>query len=187
MRRSFLIALVATMGLLPGCGSDSGGSSAPSPARTPTAAHRITVTSTAFTEGGTIPRRHTCDGEDVSPPLAFSGVPTDTTGLVLMMEDPDAPHGTFTHWLVWNIGPRTTELAADQAPRGATQGRNGFGRTGYGGPCPPRGDSPHHYVVTVYAADRRLDLAPDATPDDVRRALTDHTLATGTLTGRYGR
>ncbi|MFF4543767.1 YbhB/YbcL family Raf kinase inhibitor-like protein [Streptomyces sp. NPDC001406] len=187
MRRSFLIALVAAMGLLPGCGSDSGGSSAPSPAPTPTASHRITVTSSAFTEGGTIPRRHTCDGEDVSPPLAFSGVPADTTGLVLMMEDPDAPHGTFTHWLAWNIGPRTTELAAGQAPQGATQGRNGFRKTGYGGPCPPRGDNPHHYVVTVYAADRRLDLAPDATPDDVRRALTDHTLATGTLTGRYGR
>ncbi|MFE0515264.1 YbhB/YbcL family Raf kinase inhibitor-like protein [Streptomyces sp. NPDC058964] len=184
MRRSFLIAaVVTTMGTLPGCGSGTGGSSAP----TPSASHRVTVTSSAFAENGTIPRRYTCDGEDVSPPLAFSGVPADTTGLVLVVADPDAPRGTFTHWLMWDIGPRTTELPAGRVPPGAVQGRNGFGKTGYGGPCPPRGDKPHHYAFSVYAADRRPDLAPDATLDDVRRALAGHTLAVGTLTGRYGR
>ncbi|MFJ3309766.1 YbhB/YbcL family Raf kinase inhibitor-like protein [Streptomyces sp. NPDC086549] len=184
MRRNFLTAvLVTTMGILPSCGDAKGGSSVP----TPSASHRIAVTSSAFTEGGTIPRRHTCDGEDVSPPLAFSGVPADAGGLALVVEDPDAPHGTFTHWLMWDIGPHTTELAAGQVPPGATQGRNGFRKTGYGGPCPPRGDKPHHYVFSVYATDRPLDLTAGATPDGIRRALAGHTLATGTLTGRYGR
>ncbi|MFF3462279.1 YbhB/YbcL family Raf kinase inhibitor-like protein [Streptomyces sp. NPDC001984] len=184
MRLCLLIVTVVTaMAVVAGCGDGDGGSPAP----TPTAAHRVTVTSSAFAEGGTIPRRHTCDGEDLSPPLAFTGVPSHTTELVLLVEDLDAPHGRFTHWLTWRIDPHTTELAAGQAPPGATQGRNGFGRNGYGGPCPPKGDQPHHYVFSVYAADRRLDLPAGATPDDLQRALAGHTLATGTLTGRYGR
>ncbi|MGW7382868.1 YbhB/YbcL family Raf kinase inhibitor-like protein [Streptomyces sp. NPDC054794] len=184
MRRSFVIAVVvAGMGLASGCGDGGGGTSAP----TPTAAHAVGVTSPAFTDGGTIPRRYTCDGEDVSPPLAFSGVPADTAALALLVEDPDAPHGTFTHWVAWGIDPHTTALTTGQTPPGATQGRNGFRKSGYGGPCPPKGDKPHRYVFSVYASDRPLGLAADATPDDVRRALSGHTLATGTLTGRYGR
>jgi Raf kinase inhibitor-like YbhB/YbcL family protein len=184
MRLNLMIVTVVTaMGVVSGCGDGRTGSSAP----TPTAAHDLAVTSPAFPDGGTIPRRYTCDGDDVSPPLAFTGVPAGAASLALLVEDPDAPHGTFTHWLVWDIGPHTTNLGTGQAPTGAVEGRNGFGRTGYGGPCPPRGDRPHRYVFSLYATDRRLSLAPGATPDDLRHALAGHTLASGTLTGRYGR
>ncbi|OIK27573.1 hypothetical protein VT52_011185 [Streptomyces malaysiense] len=149
------------------------------------------MTSTAYPDGGTVPRRFTCDGADVSPPLAFSGVPAGTRSLAVTVRDLDAPGGTFTHWLIWDIDAGTRRLSAGAHPRGAVEGRNGFGRTGYGGPCPPHGDHPHHYVLTVYAADRRPPLSPaasaGASPDDLRRALSGHTLATGTLTGRYGR
>ncbi|MEU7059715.1 YbhB/YbcL family Raf kinase inhibitor-like protein [Streptomyces sp. NPDC046197] len=182
MRRLVIVAAAAALGVLAGCTGEGGGSAV----RTPTASGRITVSSPAFTEGGTIPRRYTCDGADLSPPLAFSGVPAHALGLVLLTEDNDAPHGPFTHWLAWDIDPHTARLSAGQAPPGATQGRNSFGKTGYNGPCPPRG-KPHHYVFTLYAADRRLGLTRDATTADVKRALARHTLAVGSLTGHYGR
>ncbi|MGI5458861.1 YbhB/YbcL family Raf kinase inhibitor-like protein [Streptomyces sp. CA-249302] len=182
-RRLVILAAAAALGLASGCGDDGGGTSAPAPS----AAQRLTVSSPAFTDGGTIPRRYTCDGENVSPPLTVSGAPSTTTTLAVLVQDPDAPHGTFTHWLLWNADPHGTRWPAGQPPQGAVQGRNGFKKTGYGGPCPPKGDKPHHYVFSVYAADRTLDLPSTASPDDVKRALTGHTLATGTLTGRYGR
>ncbi|MER5541085.1 YbhB/YbcL family Raf kinase inhibitor-like protein [Streptomyces sp. NPDC002589] len=181
MRRSWVMA-VAAMAVVAGCGDDGGPATAPSPG-----AVHLTVTSTAYGDGGTIPRRHTCDGADVSPPLALAGVPARTASLALLLRDPDAPHGTFTHWLVWDIDPHTRQLAAGERPQGATEGRNDFKRPGYGGPCPPRGDRPHHYVLTVYAGDRRLSLAPGAAPADLLRALSGHTLAVGTLMGRYSR
>ena len=181
-RRLVIFAAAAAVGLASGCGDDGAGASVPAPS----ASQRITVSSTAFADGGTIPRRHTCDGENVSPPLAFSGVPSGTAGLAVLAEDPDAPHGTFTHWLVWNADPSQTRWTSGQVPQGAVQGRNGFRKTGYGGPCPPKG-RPHHYVFSVYAADRTLDLAADASAADVKRALSGHTLASGTLTGLYGR
>jgi Raf kinase inhibitor-like YbhB/YbcL family protein len=143
--------------------------------------------STAFVDGGTIPRLFTCDGANVSPPLAIGGVPGKTTSLALTLQDPDAPRGAFTHWLVWDIRPHTTRLIAGERPEGATEGRNDFRTKGYRGPCPPQGDRPHRYVLTVYAADHHPDLAPDATAEDLRQNLSGHTLATGTLTGRYGR
>ncbi|GHE01459.1 hypothetical protein GCM10010339_20750 [Streptomyces alanosinicus] len=177
------VTAVAAMALVTGCGDGGGPAAAP-----PTgAAQRLTVTSPAYGDGGTIPRRHTCDGTDVSPPLALTAVPARTAGLALVLRDPDAPHGAFTHWLVWDIDPHTRQLPAGERPQGATEGRNDFKRPGYGGPCPPRGDRPHHYVLTVYATDRRLSLAPDASVSDLLRALSGHTLATGSLTGRYGR
>ncbi|MCI3271695.1 YbhB/YbcL family Raf kinase inhibitor-like protein [Streptomyces cylindrosporus] len=179
-----LAAAAAALGLAAGCGDDGGGgTSVPAPSAT----RRLTVSSPAFTEGGTIPRRYTCDGEDVSPPLTVTGVPAATTTLAVLLQDPDAPHGTFTHWLLWNADPHQTRWPAGQPPQGATEGRNGFKKTGYGGPCPPKGSEPHHYVLSVYAADRTLDLPSTASADDVKRALTGHTLASGTLTGRYGR
>ncbi|WP_367320244.1 YbhB/YbcL family Raf kinase inhibitor-like protein [Streptomyces sp. HUAS ZL42] len=180
--RYVIVAATAALGLVAGCGDDESDSGVPAPS----ASQRITVTSPAFTEGGTIPRRYTCDGEDVSPPLHLAAVPANTSELVLLAEDPDAPHGTFTHWLVWGVGPHDTDWPAGEVPRDAEQGRNGFEKTGYGGPCPPKG-KPHHYVFTVYATDQPLDLRADASADDVRSALTGHTLAAGTLTGRYGR
>ncbi|MER6732240.1 YbhB/YbcL family Raf kinase inhibitor-like protein [Streptomyces puniciscabiei] len=187
MRRSWMIAVAATA-VTAGCGGGGGPAAAPSPtAPSPTAVHRLTVSSTAFPDGGTIPRRNTCDGADVSPPLALGAVPAHTASLALLLRDSDAAHGTFTHWLVWDIAAHTTRLAAGEHPRGATEGRNDFGRTGYGGPCPPRGDRPHRYVLTVYAVDRRVSLGAGATPADLLRALSGHTLAMGTVTGRYGR
>ncbi|MGW7529901.1 YbhB/YbcL family Raf kinase inhibitor-like protein [Streptomyces sp. NPDC054783] len=182
MRRSWVIAVAATA-FVAGCGD--GGTPADSPS--PTAARRLTVTSTAFADGGTVPRRNTCDGADVSPPLALGAVPAHTASLALLLRDLDAPHGTFTHWLVWNVAPHTTRLSAGEHPPGATEGRNDFGKTGYSGPCPPRGDRPHHYVLTVYAADRRVSPGAGASAADLLRALSGHTLAEGTLTGRYGR
>ncbi|WP_244184125.1 YbhB/YbcL family Raf kinase inhibitor-like protein [Streptomyces cellostaticus] len=182
MRKGWVIA-VAAMAAVSGCGDGGGSTSAPSP----TASHRLTVTSPAYADAGTIPRRYTCEGENVSPPLALAGVPAHTASLALLLQDPDAPRGTFTHWLAWDIDPHTAHLTAGEHPTGAAEGRNGFGRTGYGGPCPPRGDRPHPYVLTVYATDRRPDLAATATPDDLLQALSGHTLATGTLTGWYGR
>ncbi|MFI1762575.1 YbhB/YbcL family Raf kinase inhibitor-like protein [Streptomyces sp. NPDC020800] len=195
MRKGWVIAVAATA-VVSGCGKADGpasdASSAPNAPSSPSvsssgAARRITVTSPAYADAGTIPRRYTCDGENVSPPLAVTGVPAQAVSLALLLQDPDAPHGTFTHWLAWDIDPHTTRLTAGEHPAGAAEGRNGFGGTGYGGPCPPRGDRPHRYVLTVYAADRRPGLAPTATPDDLRQALSGHTLAKGTLTGRYGR
>ncbi|MFF4907371.1 YbhB/YbcL family Raf kinase inhibitor-like protein [Streptomyces sp. NPDC001260] len=180
-----IVVLAALTGLVSACGDGGGGTSVPAPS----AAHRIAVSSAAFGDGGTIPRRHTCDGEDVSPPLAFSGVPATATTLAVLVQDPDAPHGAFTHWLLWNADARRSSWPAGQVPTGAAQGRNGFGKQGYGGPCPPKGtrDSPHHYVFSVYATDRTLRLPAGASADALKRALTGHTLAAGTLTGRYGR
>ncbi|MGW3956328.1 YbhB/YbcL family Raf kinase inhibitor-like protein [Streptomyces sp. NPDC004752] len=185
--RPVIVAVLAVvLGGAAACGGGGAAPSASSPA--PSSGHRIKVTSSAFAEGGTIPRRYTCDGADVSPPLAFSGVPAGAISLALLVEDSDAPHGPFTHWLVWDIAPSTTSLTAGQAPAGATQGRNDFRSPGYRGPCPPPGDRPHHYVFTVYATDRKPDLTPaTATADGLRRALADHTLTSGALTGRYSR
>lgn len=144
----------------------------------------ITVSSTAFTDGGTIPRRYACDGEDVSPPLRFAGIPSGTQELAVLVEDPDAPRGTFVHWVAWGLDPSTATLEQGATPPGT--GTNGFGRRGYGGPCPPRG-APHRYVFTVFALSRRLDLPPGASADQLRRAVADATIAEGRLVGRYGR
>ncbi|MGW2418489.1 YbhB/YbcL family Raf kinase inhibitor-like protein [Streptomyces sp. NPDC001709] len=187
MRRNWVITLAAVSATAVAAGCGGGGGGGPVAVPSPTAAHRLTVTSSAYADGGTVPRRHTCDGADLSPPLALTAVPAHTASLALLLRDRDAGHGMFTHWLVWDVDPHTRQLSAGEHPRGATEGRNGFGRTGYGGPCPPRGDRPHRYVLTVYAVDRRVSLAAGASPADLMRALSGHTLATGTLTGRYGR
>jgi Raf kinase inhibitor-like YbhB/YbcL family protein len=144
----------------------------------------ITVSSTAFADGADVPRRYTCDGENVSPPLSFAGVPPDTEELGLLVEDPDAPSGTFVHWVAWGIDPAKAALAEGEAPSGT--GTNGFGRRGYAGPCPPRG-APHRYVFTVFALSRRPDLAPGASADDLRRAAAGTVLAEGRLVARYAR
>lgn len=171
--------------LTAGCGS-AGGTLAASAAPTPGASGTITVTSPAFANGGTVPRRFTCEGANVSPPLRLSGVPAGAAELVVLVEDPDAPSGTFVHWLMWGVDPHETALSAGAVPKGAVQGRNGSGQRRYGGPCPPSG-KPHQYVFSVLAADARLHLPGDAMVDAVRRALAGHTVGSGTLVGRYGR
>jgi Raf kinase inhibitor-like YbhB/YbcL family protein len=181
--RLFTAALTATLvGLLAGCGSaDEQPDGQP-----PEALMTIVVTSPAFGDGETIPQRFTCDSEDISPPLEFADVPTGAAELALLVEDPDAPSGTFVHWVMWGVDPGQSSVAAGEVPAGAQQGSNDFGRQGYGGPCPPPGD-PHRYVFTVFAASQPLSLVAGSSADDLRRALADHTLAAGALTGRYGR
>jgi Raf kinase inhibitor-like YbhB/YbcL family protein len=144
----------------------------------------ISVSSSAFPDGGDIPRRYGCDGEDVSPPLDFAGVPDGARELALLVEDLDAPSGTFAHWVAWGIDPGKAALAEGESPAGT--GTNGFRRGGYAGPCPPQGAS-HRYVFTVLALSRPLDLAPGASADDLRRAVEGTVLEEGRLAGRYAR
>jgi Raf kinase inhibitor-like YbhB/YbcL family protein len=152
----------------------------------PEAPDEIRLTSTAFDDGATIPERFTCDGDEVSPPLAWSGVPAEARSLALLVEDPDAPGGTFVHWTVFAIPPDTTGMEAGRVPAGAREGENSFGDSAYGGPCPPEGDEPHRYVFTLYALRSEPDLDAGASPEAVRDAVADAALARGQLTGRFG-
>ncbi len=141
------------------------------------------LTSAAFEEGGAIPPRYTCDGGDVSPPLLLSDVPAGTVTLALVMDDPDAPVGTWDHWVAFDM-PVIAELAEGETAPG-TGGENSWGRLGYGGPCPPGGT--HRYFFTVYALDVALGLPEGATKAEVLDAIEGHVLAAATLMGRYGR
>jgi Raf kinase inhibitor-like YbhB/YbcL family protein len=145
----------------------------------------IQITSSAFTEGGKIPRIYTCDDQNVSPPLSWMGVPTDTVSLALIMDDPDAPSGTWVHWVLYNLQPDLTSLEQGKTGLG-TDGKNDFSRLGYGGPCPPRGSS-HRYYIKLYAIDSHLDLKSGATKAQVEGAMRGHILAQGQLMGRYSR
>lgn len=148
------------------------------------------LTSPAFADGGLIPRRYTCDGDDASPPLAWSGVPATTVSLALIADDPDAPRGTWVHWVLYNLPATTTSLPEalptdERLPNGALQGRNDFRRTGYGGPCPPSGT--HRYFFKLYALDTVLSLEPGATKQQLLQAMEGHVLAEAQLMGRYAR
>jgi Raf kinase inhibitor-like YbhB/YbcL family protein len=151
----------------------------------------LQLMSPAFAPNGAIPEEYTADGRGVSPPLRWEDVPEGTKSLVLICEDPDAPSGLFTHWLVYNLPADRTGLdegvPADRTlPDGTAQGRNGFGKIGYGPPAPPRG-RPHRYVFRLSALDTRLDLAPGIDRDELTTAMFNHVLAEGDLTGTYGR
>jgi Raf kinase inhibitor-like YbhB/YbcL family protein len=162
---------------LAGCG---GGESVEGPP--PQAPATIRLTSDAFADGETIPERYTCEGEDVAPALRWDGVPAGAQALALVMEDPDAPSGTFVHWTVLDIPPDAETLPAD-----APEGENSFGDEGYGGPCPPEDDEPHRYVFLLYALEAPLGLDAGAPPQDVRDAIEREAIASGQLTGRFGR
>lgn len=140
------------------------------------------ITSSAFTHEGLIPPKYTCDGDDVSPPLAISEVPDGVSHLVLVVDDPDAPGGVWDHWVAYDI-PVTVEIP--EAARLGTSGRNSWGRAGYGGPCPPSGT--HRYFFTVYAVDSALGLEPEADKRQVLDALEGRVVAEATLVGRYTR
>ena len=150
----------------------------------------IQVTSSAFEDGGVIPAKYTCDGEDISPPLQWDAVPEGTKSIALICDDPDAPIGTFVHWVLFNLPADTKELAegipkGTTLPNGAQQGTSDFGRIGYGGPCPPSGT--HRYFFRIYALDTQLDLAPGARKPDLLNAMQGHILAQGQLMGKYKR
>jgi Raf kinase inhibitor-like YbhB/YbcL family protein len=142
------------------------------------------ITSSAFQQGGNIPSKFTCDGTDTNPPLQITGVPPEAKSLVLIVDDPDAPSGLFTHWVVWNISPQTATIAEGSAPKGV-HGTNDFGKSGYGPPCPPSGA--HRYYFRVFALDRELALPAGAKRSQLDAAMKGHVIAQGELMGRYSR
>jgi Raf kinase inhibitor-like YbhB/YbcL family protein len=147
------------------------------------------ITSPAFADGASIPRRHTCDGDNVSPLLTWFDVPDGTRSFTLIMDDPDAPRGTFTHWVLYDIPGDARELG-EARPGGAIgrEARTSSGRAEYMGPCPPPGDAAHRYRFTLSALDvTSLDLTGQATRDQVEQALEGHALATARLIGSYQR
>lgn len=144
----------------------------------------LTLTSPAFLDGDPIPRQFTCDGANVPPPLDWSGSPDATRSFALIVDDPDAPRGTFTHWVLYDIPAHTTTWPSDGPSKTI---RNDFGRSGYGGPCPPPHDGPHRYVFTIHALDVRYLELTSGDIDGFRRAVNGHTVATGRLVGTYER
>jgi Raf kinase inhibitor-like YbhB/YbcL family protein len=146
----------------------------------------IHVTSSAFPDGGTIPEKYSCDGQDVSPQLEWRGAPDKTRSVVLMCDDPDAPNGPFAHWILYDI-PATTTKLEEGAAEGGTSGINSFGKPGYGGPCPPHGGPPHHYAFHVYAVDVPSIGKPRMTRQAVIDAMKGHVLGDGELIGEYQR
>jgi len=144
------------------------------------------LTSPEFEEGDPIPRQHTCDGADAPPELHWSGMPAGVVELALTCEDPDAPGGTFVHWVVWGIDPSIGRLPADGGP-GVQHGQNGFGTSDYRGPCPPSGHGLHRYEFTLYALDQSIDLAPGSTIEELRSAIDGRVRAMATLMGTYER
>lgn len=150
----------------------------------------ITVKSPAFEQGKPIPEEYTCDGRNISPPLRWSNIPEEAQSLAMIVDDPDAPRGTFTHWIIWNIPPDLAEFSANvdkekMLPNGARQGINDAGKIGYTGPCPPSGT--HRYFFKVYALDSTIDLAPGANRKQIDDALRGKTIAQGELMGTYKR
>jgi hypothetical protein len=147
--------------------------------------------SSAFAEGQAIPTQFTCDGEDHSPPLTWGDTPDKTASLALICDDPDAPGKVWVHWVIFNIAPNANSLSTglpsnETLSNGAAQGSNDFRRTGYGGPCPPRGKA-HRYFFKLYALDTKLDLRPGCTKDVLLNALKNHVLAEAQLMGTYQR
>ena len=150
----------------------------------------IKVTSLAFENEGMIPAKYTCDGEDISPPLKWNAVPEGTKSISLISDDPDAPMGTWVHWVLFNLPADTKELKEnippdETLPNGAKQGTSDFGRIGYGGPCPPGGT--HRYFFKIYALDVELNLQAGARKRDLLKAMEGHILGQGQLMGKYKR
>lgn len=141
------------------------------------------ITSPAFHHGEFMPRQYTRYDADKSPPLRIEGVPANTRSLVLIMDDPDAPRGTFTHWIVFDLDPKTVDIGEDHAPEQARQGSNGWGETQYGGPRPPSGE--HRYFFRLFALDTKLDLPRGSTRQEVEGAMRGHVIDTAELMGRY--
>ena len=150
----------------------------------------IKITSSAFEDGGLIPAKYTCDGADISPPLRWDVVPEGTKSIALICDDPDAPMGTFVHWVIFGLPAETRELAEnipsdETLPNGAKQGKSDFGRIGYGGPCPPSGT--HRYFFKIYALDTEIALAAGASKRELVKAMEGHILGQGQLIGKYKR
>jgi Raf kinase inhibitor-like YbhB/YbcL family protein len=143
----------------------------------------LKLSSPAFDEGGKIPDQYTCRGQDISPPLHIEGVPAGTSTLALILHDPDAPVGDFTHWTLWNIPSNITDIPAGNCPPGAIEGLTDFNKNGYGGPCPPSGT--HRYMFDLYALKSTLSLPANARRADLEQALRDSSIAQCTLKGTF--
>ena len=143
------------------------------------------ITSDAFLEGELIPTKYTCDGENINPPLIFSDVPDEAVTLALIMDDPDAPSGTWVHWVLWNITPDTSEIGEGEVPKGSMEGGTDFGRPGYGGPCPHLGT--HRYFFKLSALDTKLALPKESTKKDLEAAMAGHVIEQAELMGIYAR
>jgi Raf kinase inhibitor-like YbhB/YbcL family protein len=149
-----------------------------------TGGRKMKITSSAFQQGANIPSKFSCDGADTSPSLQIQEIPPEAKSLVLIVDDPDAPSGLFTHWIVWNISPQTSTIAEGSAPKG-TRGTNDFGKSSYGGPCPPSGT--HRYFFKIFALDQELNLASGSKRAQLDSAMKGHVIAQGELMGRYSR
>lgn len=142
----------------------------------------LLISSLAFNQGGMMPSQFTCDGKNVNPPLHIDKIPEGTKSLALIVDDPDAPRGTWVHWVVWNIPP-THEIGENTTP--GVQGLNDFQKASYDGPCPPSGT--HRYYFKVYALDTMLTLTPHSRKQDLEKAMKDHIIGSGEIMGRYAR
>ncbi len=143
----------------------------------------LSVKSPAFESGKLIPKKYTCDGQDINPPITIEDTPKEAKTFVLIVDDPDAPSGTFDHWIVWNIPPSTSKIGENTVP--GTEGMNGARQMGYFGPCPPSGT--HRYFFKVYALDAELSLKVGSKKKDVEKNMQGHILAKGELMGLYNR
>lgn len=146
---------------------------------------KMKISSPAFEENSKIPKKYTCDGENINPPLEIKEIPEGTQSLVLIVEDPDAPMGKFLHWLVFNIDPKVNFIEENSLPFGSIQGKNDFGQEGYGGPCPPFGQ--HRYFFKVFALDKKLNLPSGAKLNEIENAMEGHILDQAELIGVYGK
>jgi Raf kinase inhibitor-like YbhB/YbcL family protein len=188
MDNSFRVCLVTLVLLAILCGCQG---SPPEERVQEAAGGTLQIESDAFRAEGTIPHLYTCDGEDLSPPLSWSEPPAGTQSLALVCVDPDAPAGTWDHWVLFNIPAATRSLpegiSADPVVEGlGTHGSNSWRRLGYGGPCPPQGAT-HRYIFKLYALDTSLELDPGASRKDLEKIVQGHILAEGQLLGNYGR
>jgi Raf kinase inhibitor-like YbhB/YbcL family protein len=188
-RISLLLSLVLILLFFLGCArtDQNGAQTAPSPNQTKP---EIKLTSTAFKEGEAIPRAYTCDGVNISPPLEWSGIPSTGKTIAIVADDPDAPGGTWVHWILYNLPADNIGLvenlpASETLKAGGFQGRNDFGKIGYGGPCPPSGM--HRYFFKIYALDGELPLKAGATKAELMKAMEGHIIVQGQLMGTYRR
>ena len=145
----------------------------------------MNISSPVFENNETMPRKYTCDGSGINPPLKISGIPTTAKSLALIVDDPDAPAGVWVHWLIWNIDPGTSEIRENSVPSGAVSGLNDFSKKDYGGPCPPSGT--HRYFFKLYALDKRLDLKSGASKADLEKTMAGHIVGQAELVGLYSR
>jgi len=181
-RLTLLVGTLLTMVLVQCAGGDS---------KEEGSSMTIKVSSAVFKDGEFIPSQYTCEGPNVSPPLEWTDVPAGAKSIALICDDPDAPMGTWVHWVLYGLPPDTRNLPEGVPPNetlqdGSVQGKNDFKRIGYGGPCPPHG-KPHRYFFKLYALDTELDLKPPASKKDLEKAMKGHIVAQGQLVGKYQR